>query len=55
MQIWAYCQECTQWYVCVRTADGPVADWACPVCGLPPVQVTQTAPADDTGLVRVEA
>lgn len=41
MQIWGYCVECAQWFACLRHADGTVADWGCPVCGLPPVSVEQ--------------
>ena len=41
MQIWGYCADCRNWFVCVRGIDGVVADWSCPVCGLRPVSVEQ--------------
>ena len=41
MQTWAYCDECAEWFICVRGINGVVADWSCPVCGLYPVSIEQ--------------
>jgi hypothetical protein len=41
VQTWGYCDECAEWFVCVRGIDGVVADWHCPVCGLRPVSIEQ--------------
>ena len=46
MQMWGYCGDCNEWFLCVRRIDGVVADWTCPVCHLRPVAVEQHDVAD---------
>ena len=45
VQIWGYCDECSQWYACLRASDGTVAEWGCPVCGLPPANLEPRDPS----------